>query len=535
MTEPPAPPAWVRKRDGSRVPFDADKISQALFAATETLGRPDAFLARELTDGVLHFLAIEKDDDTLTTAQIAEIVGKTVRELGQPALADAFISFAAAPRVVKDTDNTIVLHAQRDVSPQVLFPNLVQEYTRQAIYSRQVLAAQSDGLLLLTGLETPGELEACTIGLFESAADALADLRLYTGGCAVFDGPEYALLHRAATAAGLDRFVSESSLASRFLGLRTVMNLNSAEPPPWAGELARGPLFAGQQPAPDETALTAVAEELLERLAANSSSTHHLRIYWHLSERDFRKDRLRKVARFAVEGTALTFVFDRARRPLLLAEGIDRQHSAVLLTVGLHLPRLAAQPGSQDNVALFLQKLGSLTRLAISAAVQKREYLRHLERAQPSPLTIGFLLDRARLVVAPIGLDHVVQQLLGRGLTAGGAALDLGKQIVMRLREVLKQDGRTAHLDSCVDGPSDFGQGEATGEADGVGGLTAWDSTATLANQLRGAGVLHAVAERGCLALFLNRDESTPEMVAECLRQAWEKSDVASLCIRQSS
>src|SRR5438477_12944923 len=94
MNEPPTPTAWVRKRDGSRVPFDADQISQALFAATETLGRPDAFLARELTDGALHFLAVESDDDTITTAQIAELVGKTVRELGQAALAEAFAARA---------------------------------------------------------------------------------------------------------------------------------------------------------------------------------------------------------------------------------------------------------------------------------------------------------------------------------------------------------------------------------------------------------------------------------------------------------
>ncbi|MGH9811468.1 MAG: ATP cone domain-containing protein, partial [Terriglobia bacterium] len=112
MTESPTPPAWVRKRDGSRVPFEADKISQALFAASETLGRPDAFLARELTDGVLHFLAVEKEDDTLTTAQIVEIVGKTVRELGQPALAEAF---AADPRAAQPTNDAIALHAPRDV------------------------------------------------------------------------------------------------------------------------------------------------------------------------------------------------------------------------------------------------------------------------------------------------------------------------------------------------------------------------------------------------------------------------------------
>ena len=439
MTEPPTPPAWVRKRDGSRVPFDADKISQALFAATETLNLPDAFLARELTDGVLHFLAVEKDDDTLTTAQIADIVAKTVRELGQPALAEAFV---AGPRDVKPTNDSIVLHAPRDVPPRALFPSLVRDYSQQAIYSRQVLAAQGDGLLTLTGLETPGELEACVVGPFESAADALQDLRRCVGGCAVFDGPEYALGNTSEA----ERFATEVRLASRFLALPVVVNLNSAEPPPWAGDLARGPLFAQQRAGPDETMLAAFAEDLLERFTAANLSTLPIRIYWHVAARDFVTDRLRKAAQFAAEGAALVFVFDRPRRPLVLAEGIDRQHSAVLLTVGLHLPRLAAQPGLREDAALFLQKLGSLTRLAISAAVQKREYLRRLERAQPSPLTTGFLLDRARLVVAPIGLDFVVQQMLGRGLTSGGAALDLGKQIVTRLRDVLKQETRTSPI-----------------------------------------------------------------------------------------
>ena len=54
-------PTWIAKRDGRLVPFEADKISRALFAATESLGRPDAFLARELTDGIVHFLAAESD------------------------------------------------------------------------------------------------------------------------------------------------------------------------------------------------------------------------------------------------------------------------------------------------------------------------------------------------------------------------------------------------------------------------------------------------------------------------------------------
>ena len=83
-------PAWVRKRDGTIVAFEPDKISRALFAASESLGQPDAFLARELADGVVHFLAAELDDATPSTQRIAEVVVKVVRELGQPAIAQAF-------------------------------------------------------------------------------------------------------------------------------------------------------------------------------------------------------------------------------------------------------------------------------------------------------------------------------------------------------------------------------------------------------------------------------------------------------------
>src|SRR5712691_466309 len=86
----PIPPAWVYKRDGRLVPFDADRISRALFAAGESLGQPDAFACRELTDSILHFLHAEASETIPSTAQIAELVVKVVRELGQPALAKAF-------------------------------------------------------------------------------------------------------------------------------------------------------------------------------------------------------------------------------------------------------------------------------------------------------------------------------------------------------------------------------------------------------------------------------------------------------------
>ena len=270
-------------------------------------------------------------------------------------------------------------------------------------------------------------------------------------------------------------------------------------------------------------------DALAQELSESNAVEQRVRIDWHLSDRDFLPEtsgRLTRMARSALDGAPLCFVFDRARRPVLLAEGVDRQHPVVLLTVGVHLPRLADQPGVGDDPTLFLKKLGSLARLALSAAVQKREYLRRQERASGGPsITGGFLLDRARLVVAPVGLEAVVQRLTGHGLTSGG--LDFGKQIVQTLRDVLRHDGGLTRLATCLDGPADFRLEGDWPTAEQVAGLTAWDATAPLKNQLRSARALQGVAEGGTTAVFLPDDpRPTPESTADLLRQAWKQADV---------
>src|SRR5260370_14053613 len=95
---------------------------------------------------------------------------------------------------------------------------------------------------------------------------------------------------------------------------------------------------------------------------------------------------------------------------------MDRQHSSVLMTVGLNLPRLADQQGVLGNPTKFLDKLGSLARLALSAGVQKREFLRRIGKDRPALLR-GFLLGRARLVAAPVGLESVVRAMTGEGVS----------------------------------------------------------------------------------------------------------------------
>ena len=428
MDDDAMPPAWVRKRDGRLEPFDADKISRALFAASEALGRPDAFLARELTDGVVYFLT-EEADDALPTNQIAELVAKVVRELGQPALAVAFTEHGLRrERVRKPAPATA--DAPRAGAPlDEVLSSCARDWTLQTVFARDLAAAHADGLLTLTGLESPGELAGCVLGPpgEDGLLAAVEKARRFAGGFLVLDSPEYLPFFR-----GLDgerriaAFARELSLALRLTRLRVVVNLNGAAPPSWAGDLAEGPLFSGRPapPAPDQLAL--LADGLLAAFTHSETTAERMRIAWHLSERDFRPeaaDRLLSVARRSMESADIVFVFDRPRRPVPLAGGVDRRYPATLLTVGLHLPRLAEQPGVDSDPARFLKKLGSLARLALSTAVQKRDFLRRRESAPGAPLvTGGFLLDRARLVAAPVGLDAVVRRFMSCGLCSGGAA-----------------------------------------------------------------------------------------------------------------
>jgi hypothetical protein len=550
-------PAWVYKRDGRLVPFEADKISRSLFAATESLGQANAFLARELTDGILHFLAAECEGIAPTTSQIADLVTKVVRELGQPALAQAFAD-GGRLRLVRGEGNETEEPAPESIqatfhySPLEPLPAILtgcrRDFTLRTVFTRDLVAAQADGLLTLTGLDSPLELASCVLGSPDAQREphrlleALEQVRTLAGRFIALDGPEYLLAQEPSFADAARRYARELACGLRLSGLSAVVNLNGCAPPRWADDLAEGPLFAGQRHTWDSQRLDAIRDLLLEQLLP--AEAERVRVDWHLGERDFRPDtneghaeRLTCLARWALETPALTFVLDRPRRPLPLAEGLDRRHSSVLLSVGLHLPFLAEMPRVRHDPEVFLQKLASLARLALSAALQKRDFLRR-HTSSRAALLQGFLLDRARLVVVPVGLDAAVRTLLGRGLCEGKPALELARRVIQGLREILRQDGQAGYLDTCLDGlgtssffVNDLARGALSAPAlADVAGLTAWDSTAPLRSQLRGSGTLHAAAEMGTAAVLLSPEQPlSAERVLELLRFAWQQTEVVRL------
>jgi hypothetical protein len=517
MTDPPLL-TWIKKSDGRLLPFDPDRISRDLFAATQRLGAADAFLARELTDGVVHFLAADAENGTITTVQVSDTVAKVVRELGHTALAQTFLLLQAAepaagpiqkPFLDWDQVNRLVEAAPPACAlAWQLSRACLHAYSLQKVFGADLVAAHEASLLTLNNLDTPLELAGLALTLSDDqTVESVAEARNLAGQVVAIDGPDHVLTQTDGNPA---TFARRLSAGLRSTGLRAVVNLNCALPPSRVGKVADGPLFAERQHGQSAPMAERLAEELLQ-VEADARS---LRVDWHLEAGDFRAEagnRMLGLVRRALDGVPLTFVMDRANRPVALADGLDRRHPALLMTVGLHLPALADQSTVKRNPVIFLQKLGSLARMALSAGVQKREFLRKHIANRPS-LSQGFLLDRASLVVVPLGLDAAVQSMLGQSVSCGNAEpLDFARRALEQLREALQRDGRSRHLESCLDRP--------------LRGRESGTPAAPPQAQLQAADALHTRNATGTVDIILPQDVLAAAVV-DLLRHAWHKTEI---------
>ena len=264
-------PDGVRGPDGRTELFEPERIARRLFAAAGRIGRADAFVARELTEGVLHFLTAEAVGSVTTPAQIAEIVVKVVRELGHPALANAYeencrscqpSSFASEPRRFPVGPCSLLNHAAE------FFP-------------RDLVSAHEEGLIHLSGRATPNQFAGVLIdGPPAALFDALRNARGLAGEYVAVDAPEYDLAQRDGEPGQLAQsFIDEARKAADTVGLTIYLNLNSSAPPARLAE-GSGPLFPPGRKTPVER-VRKIALELAERADGPEFS-----VWWHLAASD---------------------------------------------------------------------------------------------------------------------------------------------------------------------------------------------------------------------------------------------------------
>jgi hypothetical protein len=491
-------PAWVTLPDGRRVPFDVDAISTALFAATEARGQPDAFLARELADAVLYFLAQDAADTAPSTSGIAELIVKVVRELGQPELARAYAERQQAHRVA-------VAPAERMQSPEQAVEACLADYALTSVFSADLAAAHRAGLIEIDGLSAPALLQDTLVevpgGGWHERCVALRDAI----GCAqrlVVDGPEW-LIDGQVSAAGLTSMLQLGRLVRR----KVVYNVNCRVPPGWVGSSAPGPLFAGT-PGPVRPAQ---AGEFLRDLLAQwpDAADDACQLEFHLGAADLETTSplLERAVELSTRSSSIAFVFDRPRQSVVLAEGVDRQHPAVLQQVRLALDSFLSRPDIAGDRARFVQRLPSLASMAVSAGAQKRSFLRR--HSAGGAAGRGFLLERARLVVMPSGLDKVVRRLAGEH----APALECAMLVVEALASGLARAGRRANLETRLD----------------IEALAL--PAPSLAKELQAAAKLRACAGPGTVRIDLSgRAPLSAGQVLELLRDAWRRTEVSRLC-----
>ncbi len=495
-------PRSILKAGGRTVPFDGDRISRALFAATERMGRPDPFLARELTDGVLHFLAAEATDP-IPVGDVTDAIIKVVRELGHPVLARAFQESGVRSKESRVRDQKSGLLAS---DPRPLTPDLQ--------------AAEREGLLRFFDANSAKSLAGTVLPPGEGSwIDGIVAPRDWAGQYVAIDGPEFLLT----TPAAATEWAREVRSAITSSGLVAVVNLNTIEPPGWA-MVAGGPLFV-MPPSEDgehrRDVAAAIAEELLE------TSTTNIRIDWHLGERDFRPtsgDRLIRLAKFVADDAPITFITDQPRRPVSLAEGLDRDHPAVLAAIGVGLARLLKIVGAGNTPAGLLTRIGSLARLALSAGHVRRGVLRH--HGSPSEplsrvLPAGFLLDRARLLVVPLGLGEVVRSVTSLHQTERGLAL--ARDILLGLNAALLRDA--ARVPAVIGAAPPFSAPTESPD----------DAAGTPQQQLRAAAALHTAIGSGTAVIRLPPGlPPQPEEFAELLSFAWQQPGLDRFSFRAS-
>ena len=383
-------PERVRLPDGRTEPFEPERVTRTLFAATERVGRADAFLSQEMTEGVLYFLAAEAVGPETTPADIADVVGKVVRGLGQPGIARAYeerspaAQTTAAPPLVVPLSPPWLTGSRpaRDVLRAAAAGRLT-ELSLTFVYPRDLAAAHREGLIHLTDLATPLELTGLVVPPESDVWTAVIEARDLAGEFIALDGPEFDLATQPGDPREVaDRFLQNVQRAAQATGLTVILNVNVTDPPRLAQGV--GPLFGpGTSDDPRR-------REIAEALARNASGP--VVVYWHVPD----------TAGLVPAGPNIDYAFDRPRGPVPLGPGLDRATPAVLTKVGLNLGRLVEQLGGPPlDPAVFLKKVGSLTRFAKTAGHVRQDYLRKQGR---SGLREAFLLDRARLILEPVGL-----------------------------------------------------------------------------------------------------------------------------------
>ena len=98
----------IRKRDGREVPFNIEKIANAIFKAASAAGGKDYATALSLAEKVVEYLENTLDKKIPAVEEIQDAVEKTLIESGHAQTAKEFILYRADRTRIRDMNNRLM-------------------------------------------------------------------------------------------------------------------------------------------------------------------------------------------------------------------------------------------------------------------------------------------------------------------------------------------------------------------------------------------------------------------------------------------
>lgn len=626
---------WVRKRDGGIVPFDVAKLASSIFAAHEQVNPENpAFVAQELTQAVIHFLAEETSGTIPTTDEVADVVVKVLRELGQGPTAQAFhdagktrqqrreeieilpedspnaaVPSNSAPaawnktRLVErlEADADLEASLAREVAAAVerrllavdlgrVTPGLVdelvycelfhrgmekrwsgrrglsvpmevvhrsvlrlsepgdlvrwagqellREYARREVFSRDVAGLIEEGVLRLLGHSCPVHWSARSVSLgelgqrFSSIDQALSEL---ASGVSRHLGNVSTSLALEALDAWLALSAAESDspayAARRMCELvhawsdreprGFILNFFQQVPQEISTHWSRGGLFGEQGGDRYDGWARDFDEALAEQL---KDQAPRCRLDLHLDALSEAKDldgQIRRGLQWAGRGTPIGFAMDRptwtSGEGLFVPLG---QSAGVVEYVGIDLASVLDRCGVQDDGTLFFRRLDIVCESILRLGLQKREFLRQRAGGERPPALHA-------MAVCPLRLDQVVERLVGQGSVTEEIGWSMAERILRRLAQRLARESKPYRLPCRLDS---VGTENVVWEIS-LGGSRG--RRAKVSTLLRGSGRLHGAMGGGTTLLRLS-ESSAKEEPANLVSQAARDTATCRLLLATS-
>lgn len=428
---------------------------------------------------------------------------------------------------------------------------IMQQFAMQEVFTPDIAGLHREGLLHLFDADCPAHWSALSIDLVAVAArsndpaaflaqleDELEQTAVRVEGTIAIDGLDAQLALIADSAASINGSTNGSSgsttdlspITDQLVAIfhritrrhRVVLNLNlyGRVPDSIASQMSEGPLFSVQPTELQDRIAHRLAQELGEHLAQDARLNTCCRIDFHPplhSDHEQMCLEMRSWAKLIARGANIRFSFDHDR--VWLAEGVPQAvhgRAAVYQYVGIRLPLLYRRLGPGTDADILGQRLGLLCESSIRAGVQKREFLRR-QQAE-------FLTDRehsvAAVVVVPLGLDILVQEMVGKPLAEDDGALALAEQVLSRMAHRLHREGRHYQLECLVDGiPAQFentrGPLEYGDDPHRTAGCTPAMAAIAPLRQIKAGGHLHTTVRTGTTICRLTEEGVSTEAMAD--------------------